>query len=289
MDAGRPESAIFGRKIPSHSWHDGESVACLVGVLGVQACRRFLRCSEQVLLLSDETVEEVESLSVGIMVHGCSGAQIVLRREVRLEHQLGIAVFLCDVIDGLADAVSGIVDRTVQHQGDRSVVLRVEGETVLPMELVPVSRDFHPIVGNLGLHSSMPAHSAHASVVQGLEAELADPDRGDVSHSPHSVVLAESGHVHEVVSVPVVFALAVLEMQQGTRGKTVGKVDASVQVHFLLEIAVKVGICPHSVHALRLEILHIDLPCGALESVLHARSPFADLDALHPRPRYIAQ
>ena len=65
--------------------------------------------------------------------------------------------------------------------------------------------------------------------------------------------------------------------------------DASIEVHFLLQLIVEIGIGTHAICALWLEIFDIDLTCDALISALHAACTLAHLNALKPRTRNIAK
>lgn len=65
--------------------------------------------------------------------------------------------------------------------------------------------------------------------------------------------------------------------------------DASIEVHLLLQLVVEIGIGTHSIRALWLEVFDIDLTRDALISALHAACALAHLNALKPRTRHIAE
>ena len=65
--------------------------------------------------------------------------------------------------------------------------------------------------------------------------------------------------------------------------------EAAVEVGFLLQFCVGIGIGADAVRTLGLEVFHVDLPRDALVAVLDAGGPFAHLYALHPRPGHVGE
>ena len=288
MESRCPESATHGGVIPADAWHDGEFVVQFESVLRVQPSGRLVGRAKEVGLISRQRIVQDERLVVRIVIERSADAEIVLRREVRLKHELGIAVLLLHIVARLAKGVRSIVYCPIQHKGERSVVLRIERQTILPLRLIAVCLHPNAVVGN-GFVSMVPTHAARALIAERLDIKLAYPAGRDVGHAPHSVVLAQLGHVHETIVVAVVVRLSVFEVQQNARRKPIVQMDAAVNVDLLLQFVVQISVGAQAVRALRLEVLHVDLSRDALVAVLHAGCPLAHLNALNPRARHVAQ
>ena len=105
----------------------------------------------------------------------------------------------------------------------------------------------------------------------------------------HQIVLPKFRHIHKTVSITVVLRLAVLEMKQCPCGKAVVEMYASVKVHLLLQVGVKICVGTKSVCSLRFQKFDVYLSRNALISVLHTRCTLAHLYRLHPRSGDIAE
>ena len=289
MESRCPESATHGGVIPADAWHDGEFVVQFESVLRVQPSGRLVGRAKEVGLLSQQTIVQDERLVVRIVIERSADAEIVLRREVCLKHELGIAVLLLHIVARLAKGVRSIVYCPIQHEGERGVVLRIERQTILPLRLITVRLHPNAVVGDGFVVRMVPTHAACALIAERLDIELAYPAGRDVGHAPHSIVLAQLGHVHETIVVAVVVRLSVFEVQQNARRKPIVQMDAAVNVDLLFQFIVQISVGAQAVRALRLEVLHVDLSRDTLVAVLHARGPLAHLNALNPRARHVAQ
>ena len=93
----------------------------------------------------------------------------------------------------------------------------------------------------------------------------------------HQIVLPKLWHIHKTVSITVVLRLTVFEMQQSAGGKAVVEMYASVKVHLLLQVGVKICVGTKSVCSLRFQKFDIYLSRNTLISVLHTRCSLAHL------------
>ena len=124
--------------IPPHARHDSKLFAPFVGVLGIDARSGFLGHLAFALL---QGFLSIEALVVIVVVDRCSHADVMLLCDICFKHQLGIAVLLGNIILSQSESVVAIVPRTVQHQGDRRVVVGIEGKSILPLHLIAVGLD----------------------------------------------------------------------------------------------------------------------------------------------------
>lgn len=77
-------------------------------------------------------------------------------------------------------------------------------------------------------------------------------------------------------------SLEIVEMSQDAGRETIGEMMAGIEVELIHQVGIEVSIGMHTVNALRLEELDVDLARRALVAIAYARSTLAHLNALHP-------
>ena len=79
--------------------------------------------------------------------------------QIGLVHQLGVAVFLGDIIARIAKGIVGIMPRSVQHERYAGTRPALQHERVFPLGLVSVRVDIHPVSAHVVI-GGMAAHAA---------------------------------------------------------------------------------------------------------------------------------
>ena len=97
--------------------------------------------------------------------------------------------------------------------------------------------------------------SAVTLILQYPQRQLTYPHWRHIRPTMHQIVLPKLWHIHKSVSITVVLRLTVFEMQQSAGGKAVVEMYASVKVHLLLQVGVKICVGTKSVCSLRFQKL----------------------------------
>ena len=140
----------------------------------------------------------------------------MLFRHICLKHQLRISVLLRHVVLGESEGIPSIVPGTVQHQGQRGVVVGIDGKAILPLCLVTVGLYQSGVERFRHACAVLRALSACPLIPQQSHRQLADPYRRDVCPTVHHIVLPNLRHIHEAISIAVMIHLPILEMEQRT-------------------------------------------------------------------------
>ena len=224
--------------VPAESRHDSKQFTQLVGILHIDTRGGLVWSAEEVLLLTLQGVAQVQSLTVTVVIDGCSHTQVMLRSDVGLIHQLCITVLLVHLIQAAAYIVVRIMHGPIEHESHRGVMLMIDGESVLPLQFISVGGDIYAVEGHVYLLVCMSGHTALPLIMESFETQLAYPEWRYVCHAPHTVVLSQFGHIHESIPTPVMIGLPILEMEQTAHRESVREMQTAIHIGLLFQVGV---------------------------------------------------
>ena len=162
------------------------------------------------------------------MVQRQTGRKVVQLGEVRLVHQLQVAVLLVDVV-GLQPVLGvEVVERTAGHQRDVRAVVGVENEGVLHIGLVAAGLDTY-LKWIVYVWRRVVVLPTVALLVEQSDAAVEDIDRAEVVPAVLQVYLAHVRLVEESVVVVVMVPPVVLVLPQYL-GVHLSQVDVAVGI-----------------------------------------------------------
>ena len=289
MSARREERAIDVAMIDTETRHSHETLVEVERILRIGTGDGL--SFDHRLSGERRIVDEAHILMEVVVVEAQTGREIVLMAEVGLKNQRGVGILLVDVIDFQSVARLLLVHGDVAHQGDTALLLVLEDVGVLHRSLVAIGLNIY-FIQRLTMGIGVAFHLSRVAVL----LECSDAAMEDIltRTSPPAildVVLSHLRIVLESIAIAIMMIPIVLKVGQQLGGAVLIAIDMEIghRIGLKLTHAAAIEIELHLLLVLRLQILDVDLSRHGLVAVLDGGVALRHLDAVHPRPRDVAQ
>ena len=206
------------------------------------------------------------------MVDAQTQRQVVLSSEIGLKHQRTIEILLIEVIELVAIQGIELVHRSRGHEGNIGTMLMIEDEGMFHITLISVGMELDSV--NFITMNVLNILSAGTNLLQSPKSTMEDVLVAFIHPSVLHIILFPAWHIIKAIAIVIVVLEDILMMQQYLRSPLIREMHISISVCLDSALGIAKEVHLHLLLILRLQVIHVDLSCDRLITILYRSTSF---------------